>query len=160
MFWIRISYLRSALRSWYLKWTNESFPRLDSSRGNYCRTSDIVRPKCCKCPTNFAMRDEMKENIFTIEKTMTAYVWSRLWTINNKRFFQLNTRGVLLRKIHIVKHGQHFCWFWEYFQWNKYHHFGSLLFSELNCHNCQNYRCPGHFFSRKSGGEFVYEHVQ
>ena len=33
MFWIRISYLRSALRSWYtlyLKWTNESFSRLDS----------------------------------------------------------------------------------------------------------------------------------
>ena len=105
------------------------------------------------------MRDE--ENIFTTEQTMTAYVWSRLWTINNKRFFQLNTRGVLLRKIHIfVKHGQHFCWFWEYFQWNKYHHFGSLLFSELNCHNCQNYWCPRHFFSRKSSGEFVYEHVQ
>ena len=45
------------------KWTNESFPRLDSSSGNYCRTSDIVRPKCCKCPTNFAMRDERWKKI-------------------------------------------------------------------------------------------------
>ena len=36
---------------------------------------------------------------------------------------------------------------------------GPFLFSELKCH-FQNYRCPGHFFSRKTSGEFVYEHVQ
>ena len=23
--------------------------------GNYCRASDIVRPKCCKCPTNVSI---------------------------------------------------------------------------------------------------------
>ena len=76
---------------------------------------------------------EMKENNFTIVQTMTAYFWSWLWTINNKIFFQLNTTGVLLRKIHIVRHVQHFCWFWEYFQWNKYHCFGfiSFLWTEL-----------------------------
>ena len=35
----------------------------------------------------------------------------------------------------------------------------SFLCSELNCH-FQNYWCLGHFFSRKTSGEFVYEHVQ
>ena len=35
----------------------------------------------------------------------------------------------------------------------------SFLFSELNC-QFQNYWCPGHFFFRKTGGEFVYEQVE
>ena len=34
-----------------------------------------------------------------------------------------------------------------------------FLFSELKCH-FQNYRCPGHFSSRKTSGEFAYERVQ
>ena len=40
---------------------------------------------------------------------------------------------VRLRKIHIVRHVQNFCWFWEYFQWNKYRCFGfiSLFWTEL-----------------------------
>ena len=42
----------------------------------------------------------------------------------------------------------------------KHHCFHSIsFFSELNCH-FQNYQCPGHFFSRKTSGEFVYEHLQ
>ena len=34
-----------------------------------------------------------------------------------------------------------------------------FFFSELNCH-FQNYQCPGHFFSRKTQGEFVNEHIK
>ena len=35
---------------------------------------------------------EMKENIFTIVKTMTAFLWSRLWTINNKTLWERTLR--------------------------------------------------------------------
>ena len=37
--------------------------------------------------SKFSELGEMKENSFPIVQTMTAYLWSRLWTINNKIFF-------------------------------------------------------------------------
>ena len=63
------------------------------------------------------------------KQTMTAYLWTQLSTINNKIFFLVEYYGCyILRKIHIVRHVQHFCCFWEYFQLNKYHCFCSISF--------------------------------
>ena len=100
---------------------------------------------------------EIKENIFTIVQTMTAYLWSRLWTINNKIFFQMNTTRAFLRKIHIARRAA-FLLVLGAFSLNITVLF-PFHFLELNCH-FRNYRCPGHFFPRKTSGEFVYEYVQ
>ena len=77
---------------------------------------------------------ERKENIFTIAQMMTAYLWSWLWTVNHKKTrysFNSILQGCFsnVRQIHViqVRHVQDYWWFWEYFQWNKYHCFGSFV---------------------------------
>ena len=43
------------------------------SAGNYCRTSDIVRLKCCKCPTNIAICSDIMSEHFDLALVLDGF---------------------------------------------------------------------------------------
>ena len=52
---------------------------------------------------------------------------------------------ILLRKIHFARRAQHFCWFWEYFEWNKYHCLGSFVYCKIPLYRVQLVCLDYHF---------------
>ena len=56
----------------------------------------------------------------------------------------------MLRKIHIARRVQHFCFFWEYFEWNEYHCIGSFVYCKIPLYHVQLVYLDYHFFFSKA----------
>ena len=71
-------YLTETLHFWNLSLdyeyiSNERFYK--HSAGNYGRTLDIVRPKCCKCPNNIAICwDIMSKHLIDLALVLEAFL--------------------------------------------------------------------------------------